>query len=53
MRPWFSSIILAAWVLGGCATHFQEIKEDQVYLYLKDTRQMVQTGLSKEDATQC
>jgi len=31
------SMIFAAWVLGGCATHTQNIKGDQVFLYLKDT----------------
>ena len=31
------SMILAAWTLGGCAIHTQNIKGNQVSLYLKDT----------------
>ena len=31
------TVVLAVWVLGGCATHFKKIKGDQVYLYLKET----------------
>jgi hypothetical protein len=30
------SILLTVWVLGGCATPYQKIKGDQVYLYLKN-----------------
>jgi len=30
-------MLLAVWVLGGCATPFQKIKGEQVYFYLKDT----------------
>ena len=32
------AMLLAVWALGGCATPFQQIKEGQVYLCLKDTR---------------
>ena len=31
------SMLLTVWALGGCATPYQKIKGDQVYLYLKDT----------------
>ena len=31
------SLLLAIWAFGGCATPFQIIKGEQVYLYLKDT----------------
>ncbi len=31
------SMLLAIWALGGCATPFQRIKGEQVYLYLKDS----------------
>lgn len=37
MSRWFIHILLAVWVLAGCAPHFQKIKADQVYLYLKDS----------------
>jgi len=37
MKQWLFYMILALGILGGCATHSQKIKGDQVYLYLKDT----------------
>lgn len=30
------SVLLAIWVLWGCATPYQKTKGDRVYLYLKD-----------------
>jgi hypothetical protein len=30
-------MLCAVWAFGGCATPYQRIKGEQVYLYLKDT----------------
>ncbi len=45
-------MILAGWILAGCATHFQQIKGDQVYLYLKDTRSQTAFFASSLDGFQ-
>ena len=37
MKRWLFSMLIALGILGGCVTHSQKIKGDQVYLYLKDT----------------
>jgi hypothetical protein len=36
MTRWILIILLSVWVLMGCATHYQNIKGEQVYMYLKD-----------------
>ena len=52
MKQWLFYMILALGILGGCATHSQKIKGDQVYLYLKDTRSQTAFFASSLDGFQ-